>query len=691
MLNELKHKYLQGWPLQTYTQIMTMKFSTNTIKTFFFAFTVLFTAASCVDQDFDAPPAGGFDPNLATNATIADLKALHVPGDYVEITDDLVIDALVISSDEAGNFFKQLVIQDETGGIEIRIDVANLHNEFPVGRKIYLKAKGLWISDYNGLIQLGAGEGVDDDGDPELIRIPQTLVDNFFVKATFGNPVIPKIKTIDELTLADVSTLIQFDGVQFINADAGEIYADSALTKNMEVEDCADNTLILRNSGFADFRAQLTPTGNGTLVGILGVFRDDYQFMIRDLADVNMTGDRCGGGGGGSLTVAQVRQAFSSGSTTAPNGTVKGIVISDYTTGNVVGLNLYIQDATGGIVLRFDDDHGYELGDEITVDVSGGALSEFNGLLQVSGLDVAASDFLSHPGDVTPRAATVAEILANAQAWESTLVQINDVTLSGGTTFNGSITVTDATGAMIMFTRSAATFSGTALPSGEITLTAIVSEFNAPQLIIRNLNDVGGGGGPVCTENTAACYRERFNAGTTNIASGTLEGVVISDRTTESVHGLSVYVQDATGGIVVRMTGDHTFALGELVSFNLAGGMMSEFNGLLQINGIDPTDGTVISQPGDVTPRTATIAEVLANAEAWESTLVRINNVTLSGASTFSGAVTVTDATGTITMFTRSAATFSGTTLPSGTVDLIAIVSEFTETQLIIRSPADVQ
>lgn len=669
-----------------------MNFNTNTIKTFLLAFTVLFTAASCVDQDFDAPPAGGFDPNLTTNATIADLKALHVPGDYVEITEDLVIDALVISSDEAGNFFKQLVIQDETGGIEIRIDVANLHNEFPVGRKIYLKAKGLWISDYNGLIQLGAGEGVADDGDPELIRIPQTLVDNFFVKATFGNPVIPKIVTIDELTLADVSTLVQFDGVQFINADAGEIYADSALTTNREVEDCANNSLIVRNSGFADFRAALTPTGNGTLVGILGVFRDDYQFMIRDLDDVNMTGERCGGGGGGSLTVTQVRQAFASGSTTAPNGTVKGIVISDYTTDNVVGLNLYIQDATGGIVLRFDDDHGYELGDEITVDVSGGALSEFNGLLQVSGLDVTASDFVSHPGDVAPRVATVAEILANAQAWESTLVQINDVTLSGGATFNGSITVTDATGAMIMFTRGAATFSGTALPTGEVTLKAIVSEFNAPQLIIRNLNDVsGGGGGPVCTENTAACYRERFNAGTTNIASGTLEGVVISDRTTESVHGLSVYVQDATGGIVIRVTGDHTFALGDLVSFNLAGGDMSEFNGLLQIEGIDPTDGTVLSHPGDVIPRTATIAEVIANAEAWESTLVRINNVTLSGATTFSGAVTVTDATGNLVMFTRGAATFSGTTLPTGTVDLIAIVSEFNETQLIIRSPSDVK
>jgi hypothetical protein len=77
----------------------------------------------------------------------------------------------------------------------------------------------LWLGDYNGLTQLEPGLGADAQGDPELIRIPESILSNYIRVATFGNPVVPKVKTIDQLTYADVSTLIQLDNVQFITAD----------------------------------------------------------------------------------------------------------------------------------------------------------------------------------------------------------------------------------------------------------------------------------------------------------------------------------------------------------------------------------------------------------------------------------------------------------------------------------------
>ncbi len=453
---------------------------------------------ACVDKDFDTPPAGGDDPNLPVNTTIAEIKARHNLDQYEQITDEVILGAVVISNDEAGNFFKQLVIQDASGGIEMRVDISDLHNLYPVGRKVYVKAKGLWIGDYNGLIQLGAGVGTTPSGDPELLRIPEAIFNTVVIPATFGNTVVPKLVTIGSLTLDDVSTLVQFDEVQFASADAGVAYADPILmqTLNRDIEDCSHQTLIMRNSGFASFAGDLTPTGKGTLVGVLGVYRDDFQFMIRDLNDVNMTGDRCGGGGGGNpLTVDQVRQLFSSGTTVAPAATIQGVVISDYTSSSVTGRNLYLQDATGGIVVRFAANHSFVLGDEIKVNIGGAALSEFNGLLQLDGVANAGGTKVAHPGDVTPREATVLEVLNNAQAWESTLVKIKDVTLSSDTSsiYRGSVMVTDATGSMILFTRSASTFSGQAFPTGTVTITAIVSEFNSPQIIIRNTSDVSGG------------------------------------------------------------------------------------------------------------------------------------------------------------------------------------------------------
>ena len=268
----------------------------KTIQTLSLISFLLISLIACVDLEFDTPPIGGVDPNLPVNITIAELKARHQQGMFEEITDDVTFTGIVISDDAEGNFFKQLVIADETAGIEMRIEMNDLHNIYPVGRKVYVKAKGLWLGDYNGLTQLGAAVDLAED---ELIRIPESLVANIVIPATYGNPVVPKTLTIDELTLADVSTLIKLEGVQFVTPDAGETWADPVLEEsvNREIEDCSRDRLIVRTSGFASFAGDLTPEGNGTIVGILGIFdnnfNNDFQLFIRDLNDVMMTGSRC--------------------------------------------------------------------------------------------------------------------------------------------------------------------------------------------------------------------------------------------------------------------------------------------------------------------------------------------------------------------------------------------------------------
>jgi len=70
------------------------------------------------------------------------------------------------------------------------------------------------------------------------------------------------------------------------------------------------------------------------------------------------------------------------------------------------------------------------------------------------------------------------------------LVTINNVTISGSGTYSGTTTLTDAVGTLPMFTRSAASFSGTAYPATVVNITGLVSDFNGRQLNIRNLSDV---------------------------------------------------------------------------------------------------------------------------------------------------------------------------------------------------------
>ena len=99
------------------------------MRKFLFQFSTLLLSiiifSSCVDHEFDEPPVKVYeDPNIEVTNTIADVKALHVPGIPKEIEDDMVIKGTVISYDEPGNFYKKLVIQDETGGFQTFIPLA---------------------------------------------------------------------------------------------------------------------------------------------------------------------------------------------------------------------------------------------------------------------------------------------------------------------------------------------------------------------------------------------------------------------------------------------------------------------------------------------------------------------------------------------------------------------------------------
>lgn len=649
---------------------------------------------ACVDLEFDQPPVKEL-PVITPNATIAELKLKHTIGNTASrIDEDMVVVGIVVADDRSGNFFKQIVIQDETAGIAVRMEATGLYNDFPAGSKVAVKCQGLYIGDYNGLYQLN---GSPDGTIPELL-IPEHVIriqdDNSFT-------IQPRVLTITELdndVLLDevLNTLVSLEGVQFTAADTLVTYADPVnnFSENRVLEDCEGNEILLRSSGYADFAAAQTPSAKGTILAIMSVFRDDRQLLIRDLTDVQFTEARCGGGGSTAepIDIKALRDLFAAGTTTAPaNKKIKGVVISDIDNGNTDGRNLYLQDASGGIVVRFTDVHSFSMGDEVEVEVSGAGLSEFNGLLQVN---VPLSDGfqVGTAAQPTPRVATVAEVLANLETWESTLVTIKDGALSGGTTYSGSRTLNDGTGSITLFTRTQASFANSALPTGQVDVTAVVSQFNSAQVVIRNLNDVvvsGGGGNPELMD--IDDLRSLFTGATTSApALKKIKGVVISDRVNLNTTTRNIVLQDGTAGIVVRFTADHTFSMGDEVEINVSGQELSEFNGLLQVNNVANVNATLVSSGNTVTPREATIADINANFNTWESTLVKIVNVTFPEGGTYSGSKNITDGTGSMVMFTRSQASFANSNVPAGAVTVIAVVSDFNAAQVFIRTPADI-
>jgi hypothetical protein len=124
------------------------------------------------------------------------------------------------------------------------------------------------------------------------------------------------------------------------------------------------------------------------------------------------------------------------------------------------------------------------------VNLGGLTLTSYNGLYEVTNVPNSNAT-KTGTGTITPRVVTAADIQANGDVWESTLVTIQNASIGGsGTTYNGTKTITDATGSVSHYTRSGATFSGSNLPSGTKSFTGVIGDFSGFQLSIRNLNDV---------------------------------------------------------------------------------------------------------------------------------------------------------------------------------------------------------
>lgn len=364
---------------------------------------------SCVhDDDFSIPTIVFEEPDLVVNTSILEIKNRNQGSEpvLIESEEDLIFEGYVVSSDESGNIHKQLYVQDAAenpaAGVVISTHATNLYIKFAPGQKVFFRVNGLYIGDFGGLPTLGTREG---DG---IGRIDVEDFEKRIFRSLEEAIIVPQQITIEEANdETKLATLVQLEGVQFPEDLLGEHYGNPAnsQTVNRVVEDCEENTIILRNSGYSDFKNELLPDGNGTLIGLLSVFYGSPQLYIRDLSDVNMIGDRCepSGGGGDPLPGGIRELPFFEDFENEAAGVGETVSIEDWKNSNVNGgervwevrefsRNKYAQTSafgsyenpyevwliTPGIflpeesepVFTFESKDGYYVGDALTVWIS---------------------------------------------------------------------------------------------------------------------------------------------------------------------------------------------------------------------------------------------------------------------------------------------------------------------------------
>ena len=304
--------------------------------------------ASCND-DFDRPPM--MIPHAAhidkVNTTILDLKTKYWKEDknYIdtikltEAGDSVVIKGRVVSSDESGNIYKNLVIQDETAAITISINGNSLYNTYRIGQEIVLPVTGLFIGKYNTLQQLGYPDYSDTYG-WQATFLPLAM----FQEAAELNG-LPNAAEIDTISvkMAELPTtpdgirkmqsqLVRFDGVSFVEADGKTTFSESesSTSRNLKDED-SGNTIIVRNSNYANFKSDILPLGVGSVVGILSYYSGAWQLLLRDVDDCIGFDTSIKGSKAEPYTVAEAIEKQGSEKTAWVSGYIVGAVAPEVT------------------------------------------------------------------------------------------------------------------------------------------------------------------------------------------------------------------------------------------------------------------------------------------------------------------------------------------------------------------------
>lgn len=206
------------------------------------ALTVL---TSCVnDDDYSIPNVGDAqEPNISATTTISIVKSMYDSStdaivDFDEQGTDLVLEGYVISNDEAGNFYKTLIIQDEpenpVAGIQIDIDDPTLYDLYKPGRKVYVKLNGLGMENQNGVLHIGTINGTSVE------RIPAVTYTDYIIRSTEVAEIVPKVITPGAYTDANLNLLVQIDEMQLRSEEVGLPYAnaDDTYTVNRYLKNC---------------------------------------------------------------------------------------------------------------------------------------------------------------------------------------------------------------------------------------------------------------------------------------------------------------------------------------------------------------------------------------------------------------------------------------------------------------------
>lgn len=196
-------------------------------------------------------PSAYVPVEMTATHTIQQIKDMY-NGKPVKITDDIIISGQITTSDATGNVYRSFYIQDETGGIEVKIGKTGLYNDYKLGQRIYIKCNGLVVGKDGGMLQLGIEV---QSGSYETAYLDvQYIIEKHIFKGALETPIEPTV--IDEAGVknaANYGKFVRLNNLSYGNQIFAILYDSEDNSTYLRYKSYGVTTWAMSKNGFLNY------------------------------------------------------------------------------------------------------------------------------------------------------------------------------------------------------------------------------------------------------------------------------------------------------------------------------------------------------------------------------------------------------------------------------------------------------
>ena len=252
---------------------------------------VMLICVGCYNHT-DSPLLDVTLPNRSV--TISQLQELTSPLETTVIEQEIVVLGRVTATDEGGNFYKSIVVEDETGALELLVGEYNLARLYPEGLTLALRLRGCAACYRYGVLQVGSRRASYEADGVDYLE-SRERIDEVIIRGDDVEPIPPAKRQIAEFTTAECGRLVEVDSLMLVGSSSidtlqGETLDMARWRGYALFRDNRGDTLVVYTRESADFAMSLIPHECLSLSGVLQYGKysslgNYYQLKLRYAED----------------------------------------------------------------------------------------------------------------------------------------------------------------------------------------------------------------------------------------------------------------------------------------------------------------------------------------------------------------------------------------------------------------------